>query len=501
MTVAAVLRGKRYGLFIRWLLRARRPANLTRTVAAAAMAAAILGPLALGAAAPAGAAAAQLIRYPYLTDVVSPGGSGNATMNWATDQSQTTGYATYGVAGTESCTAHRANASKTNITVGSTGEEQWKAKITGLVPNTRYCYRVFFSNPTVDLLGSDASPQFWSMPAAGSEQPFSFAVTGDWGMTDANGNNPDQANLERQIAASGARFILGAGDTAYNSGSETNYGDLYQRGADVSDVFGPAFYKNVGASLPMFNALGNHGRTATFPLVWPEAAAAAASGGTYAMQTYCCVNGTASASYPSAWYAFDAGPARIYVLDATWSNGNLGNGTLYSDDDAAHWSAGSAEYQWLAADLAAHPSGLKFAVMHFPMYSDSSSEGTDPYLHGAGSVGALLSQYGAQFVFNGHAHIYERNTKQPRESFVSYVAGGGGATLEPVGTAGCASYDAYAIGWSPTKLKGYKCGSAPLPTSASSVFSFLLVTVNGNQVTITPTDELGRTFDVQTYSF
>jgi hypothetical protein len=111
---------------------------------------------------------------------------------------------------------------------------------------------------------------------------------------------------------------------------------------------------------------------------------------------------------------------------------------------------------------------------------------TDPYLHGAGSVGALLSQYGVQFVFNGHAHIYERNTKQPRESFVPYVAGGGGATLEPVGTAGCASYDAYAIGWSPTKLKGYKCGSAPLPTSASSVFSFLLVTVNGNQVTITP---------------
>ena len=33
------------------------------------------------------------------------------------------------------------------------------------------------------------------------------------------------------------------------------------------------------------------------------------------------------------------------------------------------------------------------------------------------------------------------------------------------------------------------------------MFHFLLVTVNGSQVTVTPTDELGRTFDAQTYTF
>jgi hypothetical protein len=102
-------------------------------------------------------------------------------------------------------------------------------------------------------------------------------------------------------------------------------------------------------------------------------------------------------------------------------------------------------------------------------------------------------------VFNGHAHIYERNAKQAGESFVSYVTGGGGATLEPV--SGCHSFDAYAIGWSPTKLKGSSCGSATAPTSASQVFHFLLVTVSGTTVTVAPTDELGRTFDVQTTSF
>jgi hypothetical protein len=70
-----------------------------------------------------------------------------------------------------------------------------------------------------------------------------------------------------------------------------------------------------------------------------------------------------------------------------------------------------------------------------------------------------------------------------------------------VGTAGCGSYDAYAIGWSPTKLKGYKCGAAPVPASASAVYHYLLVTVNGNQVTVTPTNENGQQFDVMTYNF
>jgi hypothetical protein len=40
-----------------------------------------------------------------------------------------------------------------------------------------------------------------------------------------------------------------------------------------------------------------------------------------------------------------------------------------------------------------------------------------------------------------------------------------------------------------------------VPTSAANAFSFLLVTVNGKQVTIAPADELGRSFDVRTYSF
>ena len=76
---------------------------------------------------------------------------------------------------------------------------------------------------------------------------------------------------------------------------------------------------------------------------------------------------------------------------------------------------------------------------------------------------------------------------------VSYVTGGGGATLEPVSK--CGAPDLFALGWNTAGA----CGAGTTPTSADQVYHFLLVTVNGSQVTVTPTDELGRTFDTQTY--
>src|SRR6185503_11562813 len=82
---------------------------------------------------------------------------------------------------------------------------------------------------------------------------------------------------------------------------------------------------------------------------------------------------------------------------------------------------------------------------------------------------------------------------------ISYVTGGGGATLQPIGP--CHANDAYGIGWSPTKLAGSACGAASPPTAAANVFHFLKVSVNGNRVTVAPTDETGQTFDVQTYTF
>jgi uncharacterized repeat protein (TIGR01451 family) len=447
--------------------------------------------------------APELRRYPYLTDVVGS----SATVNWGTNTSQTTAVVKWGPVG-GSCTANTANATRTAITVNGVNEYQWSAPLT-VTPNTQYCYRVYFgTSPQVDLLATDPSPQFYSQLPAGSAQSFSFAVLGDWGeVLNSNGTNPDLANVMQRISSSGVRFAVTTGDNAYPSGSQTNYGDLVQKGANVSAIFGPSFWTVPGKSIPIFPATGNHGMSTgnTHLLNWQQDQATSSSNGRYISEEYCCLNGTNAVNYPSAWYAFDAGNARFYVLTASWGNSNVGTADLYENDYDYHWTATSAEYQWLQNDLTTHAAQHKFAFFHFPLYSDQSSEESDTWLQSAAppqpwsSLEGLLSAYGVDLAFTGHAHIYQRNLKPHVNSLPSYVTGGGGADIQSIGSNGCSSVDAYGIGWSDSSGTGNKCGSAPVPTSRAQVNHFLKVTVNGSQVTVTPTNSLGQTFDVQSY--
>jgi Calcineurin-like phosphoesterase/Purple acid Phosphatase, N-terminal domain len=465
--------------------RSVRLAGVALALSATLLVSAVPGPSAA-------AASAALWRYPYLTDLVKR----KVTINWATTTDVSTGAITYGRSGAESCTAHTVTAKKVNITVGATPEYQWRARVSALAANTAYCYRIF--GGSTDLLGAEASPVFRSQVRPGSKASFSFAVLGDWGYVDSNGRNDDQAALMRQIAASGARFAVTTGDTAYPSGDQLSYGDLVHVGAGTSTIFGRDFWTIPGSSIAMFNAQGNHGLTNAALLNWPEGAAVKSSGGRYRMETYCCANNTSPASYPSSWYAFDAGRARFYVLESAWSSRNLGDADLYENDYDNHWTPKSDEYRWLANDLATHPAAIKFAFFHFPLYSDNSAEKSDPWLNGSGSLEALLADNGVDLIFNGHAHFYERNAPSGIGMPTTYVTGGGGAKLEA--QTGCSGFDLYAVGWwYSSNMPGSACGAATRPSTIDRVFHFLLVTVDGSKVTVTPTDELGRTFDVRDY--
>ena len=438
----------------------------------------------------------HLRRAPYLTDLVGL----HVLVNWATDRTATTGSLQWGSVKNGTCVLSSTQAAtRTPLTVGSLSEYQWKASLT-LPSAGTYCYRPYLA--ATDLLATNPSPQFVTQAAAGSTDPFSFGVMGDWGQVDATGDNPDQANVMTQIAASGLRFLLTTGDNGYPAGSQKNYGDLVQRGADTSAIFGPSFWAVPGSSVPIFPVAGNHGLAARAHADltnWPQDLAVASSGGRYQNDVYCCVNGTASANYASGWYAFDAGPARVYMLESAWADTNDGTADPYANDAAAHFAPGAPEYEWLLNDLQTHASDLKFAVSHYPPYSDSKTEGSDTYLQGPDNLEGLLTEHGVNLWFNGHAHIYERNLPSTPGAPVTYVTGGGGAKVGPVGR--CQPYDAYGIGWSNSRSKGSSCGSAPVPTAKSQVFHFLKVTVSGLSVTVAPTDSLGNTFDVQTYNF
>jgi hypothetical protein len=448
----------------------------------------------------AGALAPELRRYPYITDLVG----NSVAFNWMTDRSSTVGTVTYGpVDGGGNCTlTDTASASRIAITINSVPIYQWKAVVDLGAPGT-YCYRPLLNG--ADLLQADPSPTFRTQVPAGSTEPFSFAVMGDWGQVDANGVNPDQANVIALMKASGARFAVTAGDNAYPDGSQQAYGDLQTTGADTSAVFGPSFWGSPG-QLALFPAVGNHGlaRSDAFHpqlMNFPEDVAVATSGGTYAKETACCVNGTFSQIQASAWYAFDAGSARFYVLDAAWPDMNPGTASPYENDAATHWTPGTPEYDWLSADLTAHPGVMKFAFWHYPLYADQTTERSDTFLQGSSSLEGMLAANNVVMGFNGHAHIYERNLPNGPDSLVTYVTGGGGGYTQSIGSVGgvgCSPVDAYGIGYS---TNGSACGAASPPASASEVRHFLLVSVDGAHVTVTPINSLGQTFDAVTYDF
>lgn len=486
----------------------------------------------------------DLTRAPYLTDLTQT----SVEANWATNQSAL-GTISWGPLG--SCTANSetvpsslpfsypaagtpSSVTAREFTVGSASEYQSSVQLSGLSPSTTYCYRVYGAGaPPVDLLGSNPSSTFTTLaPASTSAStPVTFDVLGDTGETDygtgvpfPDNFNPDQAAIDDLIGQSGAQFAVVAGDMAYSGGTQTDFGDLQQTGSEVSNIFGPSYWPETGG-IPLFYADGNHGQNTTALHNWPESATAAASTGEYADVSYPSIDGTTPASYPQGWYAFSTGNVRIYVLDAAWADGNVGDASsecpgsgsttdcaIYQIDQDAHWQQTSPEYQWLEQDLASHPGGIKFAIFHFPLRSDNATQPSDTYLQNSAanpdaqqSLEALLSDNGVDIAFDAHAHTYQRIDPDGPGQVISYVTGGGGGILEPVlGGTTCATLETtesiYALGWSPTSGLGSSCG-ATQPTSASQVYNFLKVTVTGDQVTVSPENAAGQVFDQQSYDF
>lgn len=503
-----------------------RSGGKLRPKLAAASAVATTGMLAgvLVGSTPASAAVTSLARYPYLTDVTTS----SVQVNWADTYFSTKGKVGWGTADANgACSLTNsvvATAAGRQYTIAAKSEYQHSLTITGLAANTSYCYRIFGGNSanSIDLLAPDASPVFRTLPSSGS---YSFLVFGDWGDNSTSTTASGQAKLDALIASSGASFAVGTGDIAYNTGTQTEYGDLISSGTRVSQVFGANYWKAPGAKLPFFTTAGNHGRTSTFFQNWPEPTVVAASNGTYSLVDYSSVDGNNVSKGPGVWYAFDVAGVRNYVLTADWSDTNVGQATgdlctkqfaghtcpEYQVEAGSEWAQNSAQYQWLKNDLATHGSQLKFAYFHYPLRSDDATESSDIYLQNSvqnpnreASLEKLLSDGGVKLAFNGHAHIYQRNLAPPG-GVVSYVTGGGGAKLVPIAkssTVNCATTDAYGLGWSESSNSGSYCGAAGTkPATATQVYHFLKITVNGSSVTVTPTNADGGTFDAKTYNF
>ncbi len=500
---------------------------------------------------------AELARAPYVTDLaqttayvnwattvgtlgsvkwaaVGSGGCPSSVLSWSSSATGASTSLPAAIVNGSATTPPASMASWSYSVVNGAGttvsEYQDSVELTGLTAGTTYCYAVFSSDSSgaVDLLSASQPDQSFttlSTPSTTSTKSVTFDVMGDTGenyldtgdvefpgQSPSNPTDPDEASLYNQIGSSGAQFLLMAGDVSYSGGTQSTYGDLQQTGTDpeVSNIFGPTYFPQTGG-IPTFVADGNHGQNVTTLRVWPSPVTAATSGGTYDYDSYAGVDGISS-SAPDDWYAFTTGNVRIYVLDAAWADNTTGTATgsecatpsyclSYQADADEHWQTSSPEYQWLRADLAAHPGGIKMAVFHYPLESDNATQTSDPYLQN--QLQPLLAQNGVDIAFEGHAHTYQRFVPRQPGQVISYVTGGGGGFLEPVqGGTTCSAFQAtdavYALGWDSSG--GSTCGGTA-PGSAADVYNFLKVTVTGSKVVVSPTNAAGAVFDQQTYTF
>jgi hypothetical protein len=134
--------------------------------------------------------------------------------------------------------------------------------------------------------------------------------------------------------------------------------------------------------------------------------------------------GAAAGERGKGYYSYELEGWHIVVLNSNCSKvGGCG--------------AGSAQEQWLRADLAAHPSDCTLAYWHHPLFSSTRSDSTRTVQ----PLWQALYEAGADVVLNGHAHSYERFAAQnpvgqadPR-GLTQFVVGTGGASHRDFATA------------------------------------------------------------------
>jgi Calcineurin-like phosphoesterase len=202
--------------------------------------------------------------------------------------------------------------------------------------------------------------------------PTIVGAVGDIACDRNPGSNPrscqydDVATRAKQV---GMDAFLALGDQQYQNGEYENYVKYYDQ------YFGAL--KSITYPVP-----GNHEDTDP---------SGAFSG---YFQYFGAVAGP-----PNGYYSFDLGKWHMIALNSE---------LCYSGPPACN--SQSDQYQWLAADLAAHPNSAykcTLAYWHRPSFSFVNSTDNGP----AGALKplwTLLAAAGADVVLNGHIHNYER---------------------------------------------------------------------------------------------
>lgn len=156
-------------------------------------------------------------------------------------------------------------------------------------------------------------------------------------------------------------IVYTTGDNAYPNGTAEEFANCY-------DPFWGVF-KSITRPSP-----GNHDNV-------------------YGLDAYYAYFGANAGPPGRGWYTYAAGTWRVYSLNSEACR------------KVNSWCGpGSAQYEWLRADLAAAPHECVLAYWHRPRFSSGSHGGSTRMA----SISKLLHDAGADVVLAGHDHTYER---------------------------------------------------------------------------------------------
>lgn len=295
-------------------------------------------------------------RQPYLQQVTAS----SAILGWVTTQpgdarvevTKPTGEKVATAAGEEEDTITR-----------SPSEHQMWSTLTGLEPDSVYCYAVFdASGQVTERTG------FRTAPTAESTAPIRFLALGDSG-----GGGSDQYTLREQMDTVQFDLIVHMGDIAYDSGKIDEFED---------NVFG--VYAELFRNIPFFPVAGNHEYETQKAAPYRAVFNLPAEGG-------------------ENYYSYDWGRVHFAAID--------------TEQDYAKQMA------WLDEDLAKSKAPWKIVYLHKPPYS-SGDHGSDVTLRKL--LAPVVEKHGVQLVMAGHDHHYERMKTQNGVDYIVTGGGGRG---------------------------------------------------------------------------
>ena len=259
-------------------------------------------------------------------------------------------------------------------------------RVTGLLPDTKYFYRIGGAN---NWLQGNENNFFTTAPSDTCTHKITFAAFGDCGRNDNGYQSGALGSYQRFLASKNmqaADMMLLLGDNAYQAGTDQEYSDNF---------FRP--YSGILKNHPVFSAPGNHDY-ANDPLRQVDHQVPYYSNFSMPKSGEC--GGVPSGT--QAYYSFNWGNIHFISLD---SYGLEDSGTTHMYDTTG------AQAKWLNLDLAANTRKWTIAFWHHPPYTMGShnSDNEIGLIEIRTHFIKILERNGVDLIICAHSHDYERS--------------------------------------------------------------------------------------------